>query len=66
MSPTEAPIPPHVQPPASPHLLALAGGELAGLPELPRRGRGLSLRTLIVLRWLAVIGQTSAILTAYF
>ena len=66
MSPTEAPIPPHVQPPASPHLLALAEGELAGLPELPRRGRGLSLRTLIVLRWLAVVGQTSAILTAYF
>lgn len=62
MSPTEAPIPPHARTP----LLAQAGGELAGLPELPRRGRGLSLRTLIVLRWLAVIGQTCAILTAYF
>ena len=66
MSRTEAPIPSHAHPHAPPHLLAQAGGELAGLPELPRRGRGLSLRTLIVLRWLAVIGQTSAILTAYF
>ncbi|MNJ35096.1 Sensor histidine kinase RegB [compost metagenome] len=42
-----------------------AVGELAGLPDLPRRGRGLSLRTLIVLRWLAILGQTSAVLTAY-
>ena len=31
---------------------------------MPRRGRGLSLRTLIVLRWLAVFGQTCAILVA--
>ena len=33
---------------------------------IPRRGRGLSLRTLIILRWLAIIGQTSAVLVAVF
>lgn len=33
---------------------------------MPRRGRGLSLSTLIVLRWLAIVGQSAAILTAYF
>ena len=33
---------------------------------MPRRGRGLNLSTLIIIRWLAIIGQTSAILTAYF
>ncbi|MFC5372121.1 ActS/PrrB/RegB family redox-sensitive histidine kinase [Brevundimonas faecalis] len=58
MSPTEAP--------SLSQAVAMAAGELTGLPETPRRGRGLSLRTLIVLRWLAIIGQTSAILTAYF
>jgi len=41
-------------------------GAMEALRERPRRGRGLSLRTLIVLRWLAILGQTSAILTAYF
>lgn len=41
-------------------------GAMEALRERPRRGRGLSLRTLIVLRWLAVVGQTCAILTAYF
>ena len=33
-------------------------------PALPRLVRGLELRTLIVLRWLAVAGQTVAVLTA--
>ena len=33
--------------------------------DLPQRGRGLSLRTLIVLRWLGVFGQATAVLTAY-
>lgn len=37
-----------------------------GWRQTPRRGRGLSLSTLIVLRWLAILGQTAAILTAYF
>lgn len=39
---------------------------MAGWRDLPRRGRGLNLSTLIVLRWLAILGQSSAILTAYF
>lgn len=39
---------------------------MAGWRNLPRRGRGLNLSTLVVLRWLAIIGQTAAILTAYF
>ena len=42
------------------------GGPLTGWRDLPRRGRGLSLSTLIIIRWLAILGQTSAILTAYF
>jgi two-component system sensor histidine kinase RegB len=37
---------------------------MEALRDMPRRGRGLSLRTLIVLRWLAVFGQTCAILVA--
>ncbi|WP_421730307.1 ActS/PrrB/RegB family redox-sensitive histidine kinase [Brevundimonas sp.] len=32
--------------------------------DLPRRGRGLSLRTLIILRWLAIIGQSATIAVA--
>ena len=39
---------------------------ITGWRDLPRRGRGLSLRTLIVLRWLALLGQTATVLTAYF
>ena len=38
---------------------------LQGWRDAPRRGRGFSLRTLIVLRWLTILGQSSAILTAY-
>jgi two-component system, sensor histidine kinase RegB len=34
--------------------------------DFPRRGRGLSLRTLIIIRWLAILGQTGTILFAYF
>lgn len=30
--------------------------------SLPRRSRGLSLRTLIILRWLAIVGQTAALI----
>jgi len=43
-----------------------AQSAFAGWRELPRRGRGFSLSTLIVLRWAAIAGQTAAILTAYF
>lgn len=39
---------------------------LTGWRDAPRRGRGLSLRTLIILRWLALMGQTATVLTAYF
>jgi len=35
-------------------------------PNLPRRSRGLSLRTLIILRWLAIVGQTATIAVAFF
>ena len=45
---------------------AAPAGSMEALRERPRRGRGLSLRTLIVLRWLAILGQSAAILTAYF
>ncbi len=37
---------------------------LPGWHDLPRRGRGLSLRTLIILRWLALAGQSATIFTA--
>lgn len=39
--------------------------DLDGWSDVPRRGRGFSLRTLIVLRWLTILGQSAAILTAY-
>ena len=39
---------------------------LFGLSNGVRRGRGLPLRTLIVLRWLSIMGQATAVLTAYF
>ena len=52
MTSTEAHIAP--QPPA-----------LDNWNDAPRRGRGFSLRTLIVLRWLTIVGQSAAILTAY-
>jgi len=40
--------------------------DLLSLSRQSSRGRGLSLRTLIVLRWLTIIGQTGAVMTAYF
>lgn len=41
-----------------------AGGRFAGWRNLPRRSRGLSLRTLIILRWMAIFGQSATILVA--
>jgi two-component system sensor histidine kinase RegB len=32
--------------------------------DLPRRSRGLSLRTLVILRWMAIVGQTATIAVA--
>ena len=43
------------------------GSSLTGLPRVVRQGvDGLRLQTLVRLRWLAVIGQTVAVLTVYF
>ena len=58
VSQTQAPFSSQVDPPET--------GRFGGWRNLPRRGRGLNLSTLIVLRWLAIIGQSAAILTAYF
>jgi two-component system sensor histidine kinase RegB len=48
------------QDPASSH----ATGRFAGWRNQPRRSRGLSLRTLVILRWLAIAGQSATILVA--
>ena len=40
--------------------------DLLSLSRQSSRGRGLSLRTLIVLRWLTIVGQTGAVMAAYF
>ena len=48
------------QDPASSH----ATGRFAGWRNLSRRSRGLSLRTLVILRWLAIAGQSATILVA--
>ena len=61
MTSTEARIAPQGAP--SPH--ALPSDPLDGWRDAPRRGRGFSLRTLIVLRWLTILGQSAAILTAH-
>ena len=66
MTSTEARIAPHGA--SSPQTLApfaLASDPLEGWRDAPRRGRGFSLRTLIVLRWLTILGQSAAILTAH-
>lgn len=39
-------------------------GRFPGWRNLPRRSRGLSLRTLVILRWMAIAGQTATIGTA--
>ena len=43
-------------------------GRFPGWRNLPRRSRGLSLRTLVILRWMAIAGQsaTVAVATLYF
>ena len=40
------------------------GPGLKGWRNLPRRSRGLSLRTLIILRWMAIAGQSATIVVA--
>jgi len=55
---------------AGPHFADVATHDIAapsGQPSwrgLPRRSRGLSLRTLIILRWLAILGQTATVIVA--
>jgi len=39
-------------------------GRFPGWRNLPRRSRGLSLRTLVILRWMAIAGQSATIATA--
>lgn len=62
---TEARIAPHGAPSTAAQPAALSADPLDGWRDAPRRGRGFSLRTLIVLRWLTIIGQSAAILTAH-
>jgi two-component system sensor histidine kinase RegB len=57
--PSSQPVPPPELPPG------LDGASrFAGWRNLPRRSRGLSLRTLIILRWMAITGQSATILVA--
>ena len=65
MSPTQEPPSSQFAPPG---IQAEGGGRFAGWRNLPRRGRGLSLRTLVILRWMAIAGQsaTVAVATAWF
>jgi two-component system sensor histidine kinase RegB len=44
--------------------LAESGGRFAGWRNLPRRSRGLSLRTLVIVRWLTIFGQSATIFVA--
>ena len=39
-------------------------GRFASWRNLPRRSRGLSLRTLVILRWMAIVGQSATVLVA--
>jgi two-component system sensor histidine kinase RegB len=43
---------------------ASEAGRFAGWRNLPRRSRGLSLRTLVILRWMAIVGQSATVLVA--
>ncbi|HZV84943.1 MAG TPA: sensor histidine kinase, partial [Brevundimonas sp.] len=61
MSPPQDPALPQSSPPEE-------GGRFSGWRNVPRRSRGLSLRTLVILRWMAIAGQsaTVAVATLYF
>ncbi len=41
-----------------------AGGRFGGWRNAPRRSRGLSLRTLVILRWMAIAGQSATVVVA--
>ena len=51
--------------PLSQSVLDPADHPITGWRDLPRRGRGLTLRTLIILRWLAILGQSATIVVAF-
>ena len=57
MTPSEAE--PSSQPP-----FGVSDHPITGWRDLPRRGRGLSLRTLIILRWMAIVGQSATVTVA--
>ncbi|MCS6626494.1 ActS/PrrB/RegB family redox-sensitive histidine kinase [Roseibacterium beibuensis] len=57
MSPTQDPL-------SSQSFAEAEGGRFAGWRNLPRRSRGLSLRTLVILRWMAIAGQSATIFVA--
>lgn len=57
-------VSPPQDPLSSQPLPAEGGGRFAGWRNLPRRSRGLSLRTLVILRWLAIVGQSATIFVA--
>lgn len=55
MTTAQDPSSPQFDPPES---------RFAGWRNLPRRSRGLSLRTLVILRWMAIFGQSATVATA--
>jgi len=55
----------HVSLPVGPSETPAPRAEPGHWRDLPRRGRGLSLRTLIILRWLALFGQTATVFVAH-
>ncbi|MBJ7447189.1 MAG: ActS/PrrB/RegB family redox-sensitive histidine kinase [Brevundimonas sp.] len=56
VSQTQAPFSSQADPPET--------GRFGGWRNLPRRSRGLSLRTLIILRWMAIAGQSATVVVA--
>ena len=68
MSLSQEPPKPHPAPQPPSQFAPDEPGRFAGWHNLPRRSRGLSLRTLVILRWMAIVGQsaTIGIATLYF
>jgi two-component system, sensor histidine kinase RegB len=68
VSPSQEPQKPQLAPQSPSQFAPDDPGHFPGWRNLPRRSRGLSLRTLVILRWMAIAGQsaTIAIATLYF
>ena len=45
-------------------ITADGGGRFGSWRNVPRRSRGLSLRTLVILRWMAIAGQSATVFVA--